>query len=497
MQEKSPVEKGWEFSAHIIGANAATTMGSIYVNAVEEAITKLQNNINNTAVAHGALGIDQLQGFVYEEFAAGTFNVDAIAAGSRDRAVVLHENGLNSVDIHLKSGKDYSAKSYKTVETTVKAQAKYDRDAGHASYEGQERLSALSDKELKEAETIANHLAGKNSENRPEVAEAYSDTVKHLKNKIENDEGVSSRVSTRKENAKMAEEAKEGKFNAEDHDITVQNSIKTEYIVKQALKAGYTAAVITMVTQLAPEIYKAIDFLIKNGELDPKEILRLGEKGISAGAEGFLRGSISSSLTIMCESGKLGAAFVGIPAPVIGTMTVLAMQTIKNSILVAAGKMTPKQMGEAFVDTVVISSGFIAGNAIGEVVGAAAGKAISAIIGQTFLPIAQVVGFLLGSLIGTAFSVVYNIGKKKLISFCVDTGFTCFGLVEQDYQLPEEVLNSMGINTIKISQTPIHQTRISTTQISQAAINRQSYETIGFTMPRRGIIGVNKVGYVV
>ena len=50
----------------------------------------------------------------------------------------------------------------------------------------------------------------------------------------------------------------------------------------------------------------------------------------------------------------------------------------------------------------------------------------------------------------------------------------------------------IGINAIKISQTPIHQTRISTTQISQAAINR-----IGFTMPRRGIIGVNKVGYVV
>lgn len=49
-----------------------------------------------------------------------------------------------------------------------------------------------------------------------------------------------------------------------------------------------------------------------------------------------------------------------------------------------------------------------------------------------------------------AISVVYNIGKKKLISFCVDTGFTCFGLVEPDYQIPEEVLNSMGINTIKI-----------------------------------------------
>jgi hypothetical protein len=38
-------------------------------------------------------------------------------------------------------------------------------------------------------------------------------------------------------------------------------------------------------------------------------------------------------------------------------------------------------------------------------------------------------------LIGTSFCVIYNIGKKKLISFCVDTGFTCFGLVEQNYEL--------------------------------------------------------------
>lgn len=50
-------------------------------------------------------------------------------------------------------------------------------------------------------------------------------------------------------------------------------------------------------------------------------------------------------------------------------------------------------------------------------------------------------------------AVVYNIGKKKLISLCVEAGFTCFGLVEQDYELPEEIL-------------------------------------------RRGIIGVNKIGYV-
>jgi hypothetical protein len=53
----------------------------------------------------------------------------------------------------------------------------------------------------------------------------------------------------------------------------------------------------------------------------------MGTKGISAGAEGFLRGSISSSLLIMCEKGVLGEAFKGINPTVLGTVVALVMQT--------------------------------------------------------------------------------------------------------------------------------------------------------------------------
>lgn len=80
----------------------------------------------------------------------------------------------------------------------------------------------------------------------------------------------------------------------------------------------------------------------------------MGTKGISAGAEGFLRGSISSSLLIMCEKGALGEAFKGINPTILGTVVALVMQTVKNSILVAAGKISTQQMGAAFVDTMVI-----------------------------------------------------------------------------------------------------------------------------------------------
>lgn len=44
----------------------------------------------------------------------------------------------------------------------------------------------------------------------------------------------------------------------------------------------------------------------------------MGTKGISASAEGFLRGSVASSLKIMCDVGLLGEMFKGINPIVLG-----------------------------------------------------------------------------------------------------------------------------------------------------------------------------------
>ena len=92
--------------------------------------------------------------------------------------------------------------------------------------------------------------------------------------------------------------------------------------------------------------------------------------------------------------------------------------------------------------------------------------------------------------------LVYNIGKKKLISFCVDTGFTCFGLVEQNYELPEEVLREMGVETIPVPRTQVERIDVPRTQIMGSGVETSEYETIDITVLRRGVIGVNKIGYV-
>ena len=481
MQTKTEMEQGWEFATGIMGADIATHMGHEYVSAVEAAIKQLEDNINNHPYRNIKIG--QLQGYMLEEWGAGTFNVDAVAADSADRASVLHSNLKDSVDIQLDSGEAYSAKSYATAAKTAREQARFSTESGRASYHDQGRL--VPSDQLSDAKMAAHREALRNQPIRSDISEAYSETESRLTDTVKNDKGVRSKSITRKELEDIAHESQEKRFKAENHGVTADSAISTEYMLKQALKAGYTTAAITVVFQLAPEIFKAIDFLIKHGEIDVQQIKRIGSKGISTGAEGFLRGSISSSLLIMCEKGALGEAFKGINPSVLGTVVALVMQTVKNSILVAAGKMSTQQMGTAFADTVVISGGYLLGAHIGGVIGGALGFQV------------PVVGYLLGSLIGTSFCVIYNIGKKKLISFCVDTGFTCFGLVEQDYELPEEVLHELGVETIPIPRTQVERIDFPRTQTSTVNISKAEHETIDLTVLRRGIIGVNKIGYVI
>lgn len=205
MQSKTEMQQGWEFATGIMGADIAAHMEQEYVSAVEAAIKHLEENINNHQYRN--LGIGQLQGYMLEEWGAGTFNVDAVAAGSADRASVLHSTLKDSVDIQLNSGDAYSAKSYVTAEKTAKAQAKFSSESGHASYHDQGRL--VPSDQLSDAKATAHREALRNQPIRSDVSDAYAETETRLTDTIKNDEGVSSKSASRKELEGIARESKD------------------------------------------------------------------------------------------------------------------------------------------------------------------------------------------------------------------------------------------------------------------------------------------------
>jgi len=483
MQNKD-VMQGWEFAAKIAGAEYAASVGNEYVGAIVEAIEALEANINNHA--YRGQDVAHFKGYVLEEYAAGTFNINAVAADSIDRAHVLHSNKLGSADIALDSGMEFSAKAYQTPEKSGIAQAVFSKERGEALYGVQGRL--VPEDHLEGAKYETHKQALRNAEIRPDIAKANSETEALLTDRITNPEGIESNPIKQKQLEEIAKAGHNQSFSAEEHGLTLANIIKDKQLLEKSLEAGCTAAAITVAIQLAPEIYKAIDYLIKNREIDIAKVKTMGTKAISSGVEGFLRGSISCSLFIMCEQGVFGESLKSINPTLLGAVVSIVLETAKNSILVAVGKMSPKQMGMAFVDGVVISTGYMASMEVGKAIGLALGNALN-----MELP---VVGYLVGTLLGCTLAVGYNFAKNKLIAFCVDSGFTCFGLVEQNYELPEEVLKELGIKTTQVNRADIRSASVRRANVG-ADVQRSKYETIDITILKRGIVGVNKVGYVV
>lgn len=525
--ENSALRQGWDFMGEILGVKVSvdssandynyetTTNNNIrnknirisqknllidaenaHIAKINNAIDDLQKKINGHPHSTEKANVEQLKGYVAEEWHAGTFNINAIRNNSEHRAWTLQSNSEGSVDITTNFGKNYSLKYCNKVDKAENAQAALN-SSHKIKYSGQERLIA------KEQIEDAKYWAGKreiinkyNSNKDPVVAknlsEAHKETAEHLTGNVSDGEGIESDDLSINESRQIAKEAKKGEFDPEKHGIKKEEQLPHELLVdefhmnyiEQALKAGLTAASITAITQMVPELYKAIDYLIKNGEIDIKVIKDSGKRVLSATGESFLRGSIAYGLEAAIQQGVFGEAVKVVSPTAVGAMVAIVMSTIKNSLLVAAGKMMQKQMTVAFIDSVVISSGYLAAMKLG------------GIIAQAIAPQLPGLAYAIGSLIGCTIAVVYNIGKRKLISFCVETGFTCFGLVEQNYELPEGVLDELGIKTAPISRAQVSRSGINTPDIQQN-VEHSGYETVEMTMIKRGVIGVNKIGYVI
>lgn len=498
MSNLEDVKYGWDFMATLLGAdlaghsafseyhanvaqNEAIHLQNAHIQDVNNAIDELARSINEHPNIN--LNVEQFKGFVAEEWHAGTFNIDAIMRGSEHRAQTLQENGYATVDVDTNFGKQYSLKYSNTAKDAENYQAVVNPETRTPKYQDQERLIASG--QIDEAKEWAHKRALKDIENRPHVSRAHADTEQHLVDKITDGEGVESKELSIKESKQIAKEAKNNGFDPEKHGYTkdtLLSDVQIDY-VNQAIKAGLTAATITAITQLVPELYKAIDFLIKHGEIDLARLKKAGGKVVSASGEAFLRGAVAYTVEMAIQNGLLGETIKSVHPTIVGVAVSIILGTIKDSIFVAAGKISPAEMGAKFIDTVIVSSGYLVGM-----------KAGGAIV-QALCPELPGIGYAIGSLLGCSVAVVYNVCKKKLISFCVDTGFTCFGLVEQNYELPEAVLQELGISYIPVPRTDVERTDVS--RIDDVAhVNRSEYETIDITVLRRGVIGVNKIGYV-
>lgn len=493
--------EGYNFFEKNMGAQLGVNVTNMYVNNIYTEILKLIKNLNDFKGFQ--TNVNQLKGNIAEFWHSGTFNIDAIAKGSSNRAFVLQSNDFASVDIGSNFGDDYGLKYYKTAVDSANQQAKSifekfkeyqsnggkddlnkfvsDRglsidDINDAIYSGQYRI--IPKEQLEGAIKFLEQKIAKESVTRPELVEKYYETLKMLKIKIEDSEGVESIPLSTEDAIKISELSKEGLITEEELKklgVSTEDIIKFEYILKESFKAGLTALQITLILKLAPEIYKAINYLIDNGEIDINQFKKLGIESLKSGSETFLRGSIAATITGACKAGLWGETLKSISPSVIGTLTVFTLDIIKNSFKVAQGKMSRQELAnemtkEMFILSCSLGVGFLS---------------------QTFINI-PIFSFMIGNFVGSilgafVYDKVYNIA----LSFCIDTGFTMFGLVEQNYKLPEHILKEMDFKVFEYEKFNFQKF-----QYSKFEYEKFKYEPFQTTILRRGVIGVSKIGYI-
>ena len=71
-----------------------------------------------------------------------------------------------------------------------------------------------------------------------------------------------------------------------------------------------------------------------------------------------------------------------------------------------------------------------------------------------------------------------------------------FGLVEQDYKLPKNILEEIGVETFDYETFDVDSFEVDT--FESETFNPDTFEpdTLDITFLRRGVIGVSKVGYL-
>lgn len=496
--------EGYAYFVNNISAYSAAELSGAYVSKVEAEIKNFSDLLNKE-FGGKKTHIDKLKGNIAEHWHAETFNINAVVKGSSNLATVPDSHGFASVDVHA-AGIDAGLKYYKTAKDTLDQQAKTARESYHhyvskkgtetfeeylknrnimdpdaPIYEGQVRI--VPKEQLEEIKVLLKLKIAGEEATRPEQVQRYKETLRMINDHINDGKGVESIPLNNADAEELARLAKENGVSEEklrEMGLSTEDLIGFSDVMNEAFRAGLTAATISMVLKIAPEIYKALSFLIQNRELDGEQFKQIGFAALSGASEGFIKGTIAAALTTACKAGLFEQPLKTIDPSIIGAITSLAINTMKNAFFVVKGTMTRSALVNELVEEMFVTTGSL-------VLGSAS---------QALIKI-PVLGFMLGSFVGSVVgSFAYNAGYKALLSFCIDTGFTMFGLVEQNYELPDDVLQSIGVEVFEYEQFKFEEFKHKEFKFDEFSFDKFNPEGLSISVLRRGVIGVSQIGYI-
>ncbi|MCQ2077803.1 MAG: hypothetical protein MJZ20_12395 [Bacteroidaceae bacterium] len=505
---------GIKNSASYFGGYITQQTSGQYIYRINDAIQQLTDAIN----LHGNDNPANF-GFMAEYWHAHTYNIFAAILQSDTYAKVEDSAASRAIlggpDIVLSNGEKVGLKYYASGKESAMKQAMtikqrfMEYQSSHPNctiqeylrlhsldsntninlplYEGQVRLIPADQlKVAREAlqKRIDHDLAvgGEQAKDVPALIETRDKLTTH----IEGPNGEQSFKLTQEQAKQLQECARTDSFDPERYNISAAKLADRSILISNSFQAGLDAAWMSLLLKAAPQMIELIRHAAIDGYITMEDIRNLGKAAASSYATGFVRGSLSSYITTAAELGLWGDAFKEaalsdeFPATVAIVVTTI-MEIASYSMDLARDKITKEEYFYNVQKTLFIASaGYLCGVSV-----------------QGLMSFAPGLGFMLGSMIGSMIGgLLFSARESILMSLCIERGFSFFGLVNQDYTLPDDVLKKMGFDDLDYDDLDYDELDYDDLDYDELDYDDLDYDELDIIVLKRGIIGIRKIGYV-
>ena len=462
-------QKGYARVLDNIGGVAGTFESSEYASKVEASVDEAIAALQREAAHRVNVSEDYLKGWLAEQWHAGTLKASAAARGRSDVWANVPANNSPGDDVRYGDSsfsKVAEVKYYKTAEDTAKA-------VSRPEYDGRTKVVPADQRE--DVAEAAARLAEKNRASRPEQAAHYQDTADHAGERIQVG-NASSKPLDEKHAKEIAREFKhDGDIEPDRHGLNTESIVEWSDIARQSGEAAFHAAALSAALSAAPHVWGTLQEYLETGVIDPAKLAERGRVVLMNAGTAGLRGGVAAGLTAACKMGLMGEALKGISPSAIGMATTITLNAIDYSIKLQQGRITGREFAHCCLRDSFVLTGAMCGAAVGQVI----------------IPI-PLLGALAGNIVGSMLSAVaFQSVNQVVLGVCVDSGWTFFGMVEQDYVVPEDVLRQAGYDLFS-SRSFTHES------FSTASFTVKSFSvsSLSFTTVRRGVISCCAVGYL-
>ncbi len=358
-------------------------------------------------------------------------------------------------------------------------------------YEAQTRLipvDQLEDAKIALRNRILKELNNLDNPDRALQAKKYQDVLDKLTDHIKSPKGAQSLPLTQEESKVLQSLGKEGKFDPARYDITLAKKADYIYLTHSTINAGLNGALYGAIFKALPLLIKSLSTLVEEGKINREQLEDLCKTSAAGGAQGFIQGFSTALLKDCCLLGYFGEELQSAALQqsvqfnnaviIIVTTTV---ETLKDTMRMTNGDMDVRIFTQRLEKRIFVASfGYMSGVYV-----------------QGIMPYAPVIGYLLGSFIGSVLGgFVFEARERAFMSICVHSGFTFFGFVEQDYELPPEVKDYFGFDSMNMEKMTIEEMQLDECRPEQMTIETMNFEKMDVKWVKRGVVGIRKIGYI-